>query len=112
MTVPVVVGAMPLAARGQLAGERFGFLVREAEETAAGRPPAPTRVFIAFVDPDSPAARAGLQPQDAVLRVNDEPVRDLEGFANALWRTTEAPVLIVERRGAPAPVVVKLELPR
>jgi hypothetical protein len=45
-----------LEARAQLAGERFGFLVRDAEERDPGRDQtAPTsRIFVAFVDPDSP----------------------------------------------------------
>ena len=112
VSVPVTVGPMPLAAKAQLAGERLGFVVREVEDTAAGRSPAPVRVIIVFVDPDSPASRAGLQPQDTIVRVNDQPVQDLEGFARALWGSPSPPALVVERRGAPAPISVTLQLPR
>jgi serine protease Do len=111
VSVPVTVGPMPLAAKAQLAGERLGFVVREVEDTAGGRAPAPVRVVIVFVDPDSPASRAGLQPQDTIVRVNDQPVQDLEGFARALWGLQKSATLVVERRGAPAPVSVTLPLP-
>jgi serine protease Do len=112
VSVPVTVGPMPLAAKAQLAGERFGFVVREVEDAAAGRSPAPVRVVIAFVDPNSPASRAGLQPQDTIIRINDRLVQDLEGFAQALWRSQASATLVVERRGAPGPISVTLELPR
>lgn len=111
VSVPVTVGPMPLAAKAQLAGERLGFVVRELD-AAADRSSAGTRVVIAFVEPDSPAARAGLQPQDAVIRLNDQPIQDLEGFARALWRSQASAALVLERRGAPAPISVSLELPR
>jgi serine protease Do len=112
VSVPVTVGAMPLAARAQLAGERLGFVVREVEDAAAGRSPASVRVVIVFVDPNSPASRAGLQPQDTIIRVNDQHVQDLEGFARALWGPQTTAALIVERRGAPAPISVMLQFPR
>jgi serine protease Do len=112
VSVPVTVGSMPIAAKAQLAGERLGFVVREVEDAPAGRSPTPVRVVIAFVDPDSPASRAGLQPQDTIVRVNDQPVQDLEGFARALWGSQTSAALVVERRGVPAPISVTLPLPR
>lgn len=112
VSVPVTVGAMPLAARAQLAGERLGFVVREVEDSAGGRAPASARVVVVFVDPDSPASRAGVQPQDTISRVNDQAIQDLEGFARALWSSQTAAVLVLERRGAPAPISVTLQLPR
>jgi S1-C subfamily serine protease len=111
VSVPVTVGPMPIAAKAQLAGERLGFVVRAVED-ASGSAPAPVRIVIAYVDPDSPASRAGLQPQDTIVRVNDQPVRDVEGFAQALWRSQKSAALVVERRGAPAPISATLEFPR
>jgi S1-C subfamily serine protease len=102
---------MPLPARAQLAGERFGFSVRELSDETAGQPPAAARIVIAFVETDSPAARAGLRPLDAILTLNDQPVRDLEGFAQALARSQRAVRLLLERRGAPAPIAATVELP-
>jgi S1-C subfamily serine protease len=103
---------MPLAAKAQLAGERLGFVVREAEDAISGRSPSRMRVVIVFVDPDSPASRAGLQPQDTIVRVNDQPVQDLEGFARALWGSQSSAALVVERRSASAPISVTLQFPR
>jgi serine protease Do len=111
LTLPVVVGPMPPAARAQLAGERFGFWVREVSEDTAGKPLAVARIVIAFVEVDSPAARAGLRPLDAILKVNDRPVRDLEGFAQALARSSRAVALLLERRGTSEPITATVELP-
>lgn len=111
LTLPVVVGPMPPAARAQLAGERFGFWVREVSEDTAGKPLAVARIVIAFVEADSPAARAGLRPLDAILKVNDRPVRDLEGFAEALARSSRAVALLLERRGTSEPITATVELP-
>lgn len=112
VTVPVTVGPMPLPARAQLAGERFGFLVREVEDVAPTRSASPTKVAIAFVEQESSASRAGLQPLDTILRVNDQPVRDLESYAQAMWRSQGAVALVIERRDAPAPITVTLDVPR
>jgi serine protease Do len=113
ITLPITVGPMPLAARAQLAGERFGFLVRDEDEPdlRRDRPTPRGRILVAFVDSDSPAARAGLRPQDVILLANDQPIRSLEDFERAMRRGDRATSLLVERRGAQAPIVVNLELP-
>jgi len=112
VTVPVIVGPMPLPAQAQLAGERFGFLVREVEDVDPTRSTSPTKVAIAFVEQGSSASRAGLQPLDTILRVNDQPVRDLESYAQAMWRSQGAVALVIERRDAPALITVTLGVPR
>jgi S1-C subfamily serine protease len=109
LTLPVTLGPMPLSARAQLAGERFGFVVRETDSAAAGRASGEARVVVVLVDPDSPAARAGLQPLDTIIRSNDQPVRNLEEFAQTIWRAPGRTVLVVERRDASAPISVTLE---
>jgi serine protease Do len=110
-TIPVIVGAMPLAARALLAGERFGFLARDAAErdgpTGEG---AAVRIVVAFVDAESPAARGGLRPLDAILRVNQQPIRTLEEFERALWAAERSVSLLVERRDAAAPLALTLTL--
>ncbi len=113
ITVPVTVGAMPVEARAQFAGERFGFLVRGEDERDRPREgPAPGgRVFVAFVDPDSPAARADLRPQDAILVANSQPIRSLEDFDRAMRGKDRSSSLLVERPDAQAPIAVSLELP-
>jgi serine protease Do len=43
-------------------------------------------VVVAQVAPDSPAAKAGLQPQDRITAVDDRPVEDLRKFCSLLGR--------------------------
>jgi serine protease Do len=115
VTLPVSIGPMPVEARAQLAGERFGFLVREEEEERDQRRAQGTatgRIFVAFVDPDSPAARAGLRSRDMILRANDQPIQSLEDFERALRPGGGAMTLLVERGGAPAPIGLTLEFPQ
>ena len=111
--VPVTIGAMPVEARAQLAGERFGFLVRgDDERDTPAQPSAPAdRVLIVFVDADSPAARAGLRPQDVILSANDQPIHSLEDFEQAMRRKDRVASLSVERRGTAGPIAVTLEAP-
>ena len=98
--VPVTIAAMPLSARAQLAGERFGLIVRQAttQRTTAREEP---QVVVAFVDPDSPASRAGVRPLNIIVQANDQPVHDLEEFAGAL--KGDRLFLVLERRDS-APV--------
>jgi serine protease Do len=53
------------------AAERFGLPVRQG-------------AFVGLVEPDSPAARAGLRPQDIVVRANGAEVRQLGDLRRAL----------------------------
>jgi S1-C subfamily serine protease len=111
--VPVTIGSMPREARAQLAGERFGFLVRD-ERDREGRPDQPLlsgRILVAFVDPASPAARAGLRPQDVILLANGQLIRGLGDFERAMQLAGPAASLVIERRGADAPLSMKLEAP-
>jgi len=112
--VPVTIGPMPVEARAQLAGERFGFLVREEEQRDAARgQPVPTgRILVAFVDPHSPAAHAGLRPQDTILVANGQPVKSLADFDRAMQRADRTTSLLVERGGVQSPIPLSLELPR
>ena len=112
VVVPVTIGAMPVEARAQLAGERFGFLVRggDERETTPNQPTSEGRIFVAFVDADSPAARAGLRPQDVILLTNGKPIHSLDDFDQAIRLKDRAASLVVERPGAQAPIVVSLEL--
>ena len=113
MALPVTIGPMPPEARAQLAGERFGFVVRD-ERDREGRPdqpPATGRIFVVFVDPVSPAARAGLRPQDVLLLANDQPIRGLDDFDRVMRLAGPAVSLLIERRGADAPLSLKLEAP-
>lgn len=113
VTLPVIIGPMPLEARAQLAGERFGFLVRGSDDPDPRRTPTePTgRIFVAFVDADSPADRAGLRPQDVILKTNDQPIGTMEDFERAMRSAGRAVSLQIERRGSPRPLTVNMALP-
>jgi serine protease Do len=113
VTLPVTIGPMPLEARAQLAGERFGFLVRSLEDQEPRRTPTEPigRILVAFVDADSPAARAGLRPQDVILMANDHSIGNLEDFERAMRSAGRSVSLQIERRGTPEPLTVNLALP-
>jgi S1-C subfamily serine protease len=113
LTVPVSVGAMPLPVRVLLAGERFGFLAREAAKPdgPAGQPAA-MRLVVAFVEAGSSAASAGLRPLDLILQVGDQPIRSLEDFDRVLWAAEKSASLVVERPGAAAPITLILDAAR
>ena len=112
--VPVRVGPMPVEARAQLAGERFGFLVRAEDDrdSRAGQAPAAPRVYVAFVDPGSPAARAGLQPMDVIREANGQPVRSLPDLDQAMAQSERSVALRIERRGAESSLTLTIDSPR
>jgi serine protease Do len=114
VTLPVSIGAMPAQARAQLAGEPFGFFVREEDlgDARQSTPPPGGRIFVAFVDPGSSAAQAGLRPQDVILQVNNLSIQDMEEFDRAMGRAKGTVSLQVERRGSPTPLTLTLEPPR
>jgi Do/DeqQ family serine protease len=57
-------------------------------------------VVIQSVDPNGPAAEAGLQPGDVIQEVNRQPVRTPQEMRAALQRSgNRTPLLLVNRRG-------------
>jgi Do/DeqQ family serine protease len=57
-------------------------------------------VVIQSVEPDGPAAEAGLQPGDVIQEVNRQPVRTPEEMRSALQRSgNRTPLLLINRRG-------------
>lgn len=112
LTVPVAIGAMPAEARAQLAGERFGFLVREREEPPRRQPGDASAVVVAFVEPESPAARADLKPMDRIVEANGRKVAGLREFEEAILRSEQSLSLLVQRREGADPLALRLELPR
>jgi serine protease Do len=114
LTIPVTIGAMPGEARAQLAAERFGFLVREADERDGVRDAAlpEGKVIVAFVDPDSSAAHAGLRPLDGILQANNLPIQSLADFERAARGSSRSMALRVARRGVQEPIALAVELPQ
>ena len=85
--VSVTIGQMPEAIRAQLDGERLGFFARSRSEGAQGKDvagKAEEGVRVMFIEPGSPAAEAGLRPQDLLVRIGEHDIRSLEEMAKAL----------------------------
>jgi S1-C subfamily serine protease len=112
LSIPVAIGAMPADARAQLAAERFGFVVRERDESPSGRPTDGSPLIVAFVDPDSPAARAQLRALDRIVQANGRPVSGLADFEEAVRTTDPSLSLLVQRRDAAEPIPLRIDLPR
>ncbi len=57
-------------------------------------------VVVAGVNPDSPAARAGLRQGDLILEVNRQPVKDVDRFFKAVKKAErDKPLLLLIQRG-------------
>lgn len=57
-------------------------------------------VFVSEVDPDSPAAEAGIQKGDVIIEVNRSPVKDLKDFKEVMNKIKETEtVLFLIKRG-------------
>ena len=67
-------------------------------------------VFVGGVEAEGPAKKAGIEPGDAILRLNGTDVDDLEGFRKALNEIPEdQPVrMLIERSGTTRFVLVKV----
>ena len=64
-------------------------------------------LVITEVQPDSPAARAGLQPEDIVLEAARQPVNSAADLAQAAQAAKDRLLLMISRDGHPLYVVVK-----
>jgi serine protease Do len=65
-------------------------------------------VVVSEVDPDGPAAIAGLQRGDVIVQVNRQPVHTGTGLNEAIGRSGSRPVLLlINRRGTTVFVTVR-----
>jgi S1-C subfamily serine protease len=107
VAIPVTIGPMPVEARAQLAGERFGFLIRERPDGEDGQGAHP--LVVALVEPDSAAARADLKPMDRILEANGRTVATFRDFEQAVLDAGQSLPLLVQRRDAASPLALHLE---
>lgn len=67
--------------------------------------------IVGGVAPNMPAERAGLKPQDKILKVNDTPVYSTTEFSYALKQIGEKPVVVqIERAGVPQNLTMTPEM--
>ena len=84
-----------------------GFFVVEANPASAmllGRPEDTRGVFVAYVDPEGPAARL-MQRGDLVSAVGAEPIGRIGDYTLDHWTTRESPLSFTRRRGKDEVVV-------
>ena len=89
---------------GPASGPRLGVLLERRDD----------QLVVARVHPDSPAARARLRRGDVLVSVDNEPVSDGAGVRQALRKAAdggrEHALLLIERRGEPRFVAVRIEI--
>jgi S1-C subfamily serine protease len=56
-------------------------------------------VVVRDLEPDGPAARAGVQPGDLITSVNRQPVRSTSDITAALKASSSRPILLLINRG-------------
>jgi serine protease Do len=62
-----------------------------------GIPASVTGVVVTQVQPDSPAAEAGLKRGDVVQEVNRQPVKSASDFRNAVSQSSKSVLLLIHR---------------
>ncbi len=74
-----------------------------------GLPASATGVVVTQVQPDSPAAEAGIQRGDVVEEVNRQPVKSASDFRNAVTQSTKSVLLLIHRDDKTIYAVVERE---
>jgi Do/DeqQ family serine protease len=88
--------------RGPVAHPRLGASVEPLTPAIAdqlGIKGATQGLVVAGVEPDGPAAQAGLQPNDVILEANRQPVKSISDIGEALKRSGDRPALLLINRG-------------
>lgn len=88
--------------------KRLGLTVSPINETQASNLGIPGGVRVRAVDPVSDGARAGVRPGDVIVKINRDPVTDVEGYESAVAGLEKGDPLVLRvlRRGE----VMTLEL--
>ncbi|MBA3685681.1 MAG: DegQ family serine endoprotease [Planctomycetes bacterium] len=95
--------ADPQAVQPERRQSRLGLRLEDLDATVRGRLDIPQRIagaIIAEVQPDSPAAKAGLRPGDVVHEVNGRPVVTADEVTASVKETVGTVLLRVWRQGA------------
>jgi len=99
--VAVRLAAMPREVVGERVAAEYGFIVRESDRPGEVRREGPSTPAITAVLPGSPAEKAGLEPGDVILQVDERPVVSREAARDALADASpDRPLRLTVRRGA------------
>ena len=99
--VAVRLAAMPREVVGERVAAEYGFIVRESDRPGEVRREGPSTPAITAVVPGSPAEKAGLEPGDVILQVDERPVVSREAARDALADASpDRPLRLTVRRGA------------
>jgi len=94
-------------------GQRLGVAVvplTPAIASQLGLKPGTQGLAVQSVDPNGPAAEAGIQPGDVIQQVNRQPVRTPEEMRAALARSAgRPPLLLIDRNGGTVFVAVPMQ---
>ena len=92
---------------GPLFSFLFGWLLFFGNAAGFGWENSP---YVGEVEPNSPAAKAGIQPGDRLLSVNGEPIAMFSELGMNVQEQKDKPLnLIVDRKGAQVPLTLKAE---
>ena len=115
-TLKVTLGEQPAAMAGPggseggpSEGTLRGMAVQDLTPSIRSQLGLPTDVrgvVISDLDPDSPAAQAGLQPGDVIQSINRQPVNSVADFNRLAAQATGEVLLLVNRQGSSAFVPV------
>jgi len=111
---PVEIGAASKSAPVPDAGTsaKLGVAIQDLNPQIAkqlGISAAVTGVLVTQVQPDSPAADAGIKRGDVVQEVNRQPVKSASDFRNAVSQSTKALLLLINREDKTIYTVVERE---
>jgi serine protease Do len=118
-SVSIKVGTRPGEAISKLAPSldsnpsgKLGVSVQDLNPQMArqlGLPTTASGVVITQVQPDSPAAEAGIMRGDVVQEVNRQPVKSASDFRNAVSQTSKSVLLLIHRDDKTIYTVVERE---
>ncbi|PYM35978.1 MAG: hypothetical protein DME15_05205 [Candidatus Rokuibacteriota bacterium] len=99
--VAVRLAAMPREVVGERVAVEYGFIVRESDRPGEVRREGASTPAITAVLPGSPAEKAGLEPGDVILQVDERPVVSREAARDGLADASpDRPLRLTVRRGA------------
>jgi len=95
-TVPLKITPVPKPSGAELALQRLGVVFEETAASAAGAPSRNTYMVIQSVQPESPAAAAGLRAGMMIFRINNVEINSIEDAGLALERVESRQPVRVE----------------